>query len=506
MDILRELLRVVTSKSDAAGIFPELTSESEPDTVTGKFIRGVIENRFSTDDDAALSLYGASRMDQRYRTLKSRVQERALQAMLHLQVKQPEHSEYLSYYYRCTRNLIAAQTLMRFASRAAGTFVAERTLTIAKKYHFTDLCLPLVALLRDSAAIRMEKRSFDKYNVELKRYLEVLRAEYESNELIDNLLLITFLYRTKDVSNVDYDRAIATVSAAAEKYQSHILILNKYRLELMHSQWIREYELVINTCDAALEYLKANPHLQQKARVGEFSLEKMGSSIVLRRFDHALAIANTCVDSFREAGNNWYLALDLSFVAAMNNREYGRAEMYLATATQHKRFGLQPELIHERWSLYGAYYQLAIELGLASPGQKKKQQFRLSTFLNSLPEFSKEKRLLNTTILIAHVAFLICNGDFDLAERRIDYLKVYATRYMKEPEVQRIRVFMGLLFTFPKHSFDHHKLRSANASLVAQLESTQAERMTDEVSELIPFELLYERLLMVLERDQVEAA
>jgi hypothetical protein len=190
----------------------------------------------------------------------------------------------------------------------------------------------------------------------------------------------------------------------------------------------------------------------------------------------------------------------------MNNREYGRAEMYLATATQHKRFGLQPELIHERWSLYGAYYQLAIELGLASPGQKKKQQFRLSTFLNSLPEFSKEKRLLNTTILIAHVAFLICNGDFDLAERRIDYLKVYATRYMKEPEVQRIRVFMGLLFTFPKHSFDHHKLRSANASLVAQLESTQAERMTDEVSELIPFELLYERLLMVLERDQVEAA
>lgn len=506
MDILRELLRVVTSKSDVTGIFPELTTDQEPDTVTGRFLKGVIDNSFLSDDDAAEHLYGSNRMDQRYRTLKSRVQERALQAMLHLQVKQPEHSEYLSYYYRCTRNLIAAQTLMRFASRAAGTFVAERTLTIAKRYHFTDLCLPLVALLRDSAAIRMEKRAFDKYNIELKRYLDVLRAEYESNELIDNLLLITFLYRTKDVSEINYEKAIQTVSDAADKYQSHILILNKYRLQLMHNQWTKEYEQVIQTCDAALDYLKVNPHLQQKARVGEFSLEKMGSSIVLRRFDQALSIANTCIDSFREAGNNWYLALDLSYVAAMNNGDYEQAETYLLKATLHKRFSLQPELIHERWSLYGAYYQLAKELGLTASEHSRKQSFRLSTFLNSLPEFSKEKRLLNTTILIAHVAFLICHGQFDQAERRIEYLRVYATRYMKEPEVQRIRVFMGLLFTFPKYSFDYRRLVSANASLLKQLEATRDGKMTDDVSELIPFELLYERLLMVLERDQVEAA
>ncbi|MCO6465128.1 MAG: hypothetical protein J5I53_00795, partial [Bradyrhizobiaceae bacterium] len=72
------------------------------------YIKGILDGTFATDADAAKAIYGTGTTDQRYRTLKSRVYDRLIRSILQLQVKQPEHSEYLSYYYKCTRNMICA--------------------------------------------------------------------------------------------------------------------------------------------------------------------------------------------------------------------------------------------------------------------------------------------------------------------------------------------------------------------------------------------------------------
>lgn len=504
MDILREILRVVTSKSDTRKTFPELHDDNSENLLTAKYIRGVLENQYETDDQAAKDLYGSGRIDQRYRTLKSRLQERLLHSLLFLQVKQPEHSEILSYYYKCTRNLIAAQTLMRFASRKASTYIAERTLVVAQKYQFTDLCLQLVALLRESAGIRFSRKEFLHYNQLLKEYLEILEAEYASEEGLDYVVIESKIASRKKSYLLDLSKGyMDRIDASMAKHASHKLILNKYRMAVNVSEISGEHERSIEICNEALAYLFSNPHLIQKARIGEFTSTKMFSCVYLRRFRDALDVADTCIGSFIEAGTNWYVALDVSFVSAINCGEYDIALDYYWKAVSHKRFALQPEHTRERWVVYGAYLNLAERLGLFRfKEESQRTTFRLSTFMNSVPVFSKEKKIENILILISHTAFLIIDNAYDSAERRLEYLRVYTTRYLREKEYMRTRLFLRLIASFPRLSFDAKAIASANAKLAKLLEESSAEPMPSETNELIPYEVLYKQLLRVLEQNE----
>ena len=58
------------------------------------------------------------------------------------------------------------------------------------------------------------------------------------------------------------------------------------------------------------------------------------------------------------------------------------------------------ESTRERWIIYGAYLLLAERLGLHAPSQSKTKTFCLTTYLTSLPEESKSKKVYNVLIIV----------------------------------------------------------------------------------------------------------
>ena len=512
MEILKEILRIVTSKSEVPKVLPELDDDADPeirDSLTAQFLHGLNEDRYEDDEHAAVELYGTGKSDQRYRTLKSRVFERLLHSILFLQVKQPEHSEYLSYYYKCTRNLICAQSLMRFASRTAGFHVAQKTLTIAQKYQFTDICLTLSVLLRESAGFWGQKKKFNHYNALVKKYFRVLEAEYRSDELLDlHAIENSYTSRTKAFLLNLGDEILEEIQALEEEFQSHLLKLNvfRHRINLAHTSG-NPHDMIV-TCDDAIQYLTSNPHLSQPARLGEFRLRKMMMQLIVRKSAAAFEEADAVVESFRLGGNNWYIALTYATAAAFHEQKFDAAERFIEQAVSHRKFQLLGELQVETWIVYDAYIHLAVRLGLYTSSRPEKQKsFRLSTYLNSVPEESKVKKVANVLILISHAFFLILDGEFDAAERRIEYLKVYGSRYLKEKHYSRVRIFIRLLQSVPRNSFLADEVRRSNKDLYEQLLLTREEQMPSTLNEFIPFETLYNSLLDFLERyeEEVEA-
>ena len=509
MEILKEILRVVTSKSDVPKVFPELDEGADEETqnsLTGQFLRGLLDDSFSTDEEAAEALYGTSKSDQRYRTLKSRTYERLLHSVLFLQVKQPEHSEYLSYYYRCTRNLICAQSLMRFASRKAGYHVAQKTLTIAQKYEFTDICLTLAVLMRETAGFWGQRKKFEHYNALVEKYFRTLEAEYRSDALLDMFVMEGELASKTRQHIIHYGQTVQEeVDALAKRHGSHLLKLNSYRLEILMANMMDDPERMIVACDKAIDYLTSNPHLSQPARLGEFRLRKMMQLIIVRRPREAFESSDVVVNSFREAGNNWYLAAYFAAATALQSCEFDAADRYVTMATGHRKYSLIGEQQKETWMIVSAYVHLAQRLGLYTPDDPSKyKHFRLSTYLNSVPEVSKSKKIVNVLILISHVYFLILDGKLDDAEKRIEYLKVYGSRYLKEKHFNRIRIFLRMLQAIPRNSFESSEIRRDNHDLFAQLELTKHEHLPTLINEYIPFEVMYESLLQYLEEHEAE--
>lgn len=506
MEILKEILRIVTSKSDISKVLPELDPESPAEitgSLSGRFLNGLSNDSYLTDTDASRDLYQSGQTDQRYRTLKSRTYERLLHSLLFLQVKQPEHSEYLSYYYKCTRNLICTQSLMRFAARKAGFAVAQKTLSIAQKYEFTDICLTLAVLLRETSAFWGQRKKFDYYDGLASKYLRVLEAEYRSNASLDNYSIEnTVASRTKLYLSKLAEAAKNEIDELVKLYGSHLLKLNKVRIDIIVAAQRNDEEVIIDVCNAAIEYLTANKHLSQPARLGEFRLRKMISQFNVRQYLEAFQSADTVVASFQEAGNNWFIALYFATITALLSENYLRADYYISIATKHKRFSLFDDSMREGWVILGAYAHLAELLGLYKPDpQYANRSFRLSTYLNSVPVESKSKKMTNILIHLSHIAFLILERNFDIAEKRLEYLHVYISRYLKEKQFGRVRIFVKLLQTFPRYSFIAKDIRKANGDLYEMLLQSKTENKTTEIIEYIQYEIIYEALLNFLEKN-----
>lgn len=491
METIKEIVRVVTSKADIKKVFPELVDPDGTNTITANFVRGLIDNDYSTDDEAAEALYGEDRSDQRYRTLKSRIYDRLLVALLNLQVKQPEHSLYLSMYYKCSRNSVASQTLMRFASRKAGAQLAERTLQIADKFNFTELQISLLYALRTTVVFQRNLKLYSYYHKRLTTLLEVQRAELQSEHLLDLFLLGASTRFVDDQPTPTLEESIDVIGSMRDLHQTNMLNLNYFRIKLFYAENTQSFQEIVICCNEALEYFDKYPHFRQPARMGEFTLLKAIACSSQRDFTSALEATELCIESFTEGGSNWYLSLDVAFVAAMNAGRYDEAIDYYVSATTNKRFSLQPEVTKERWKTYAAYLVIADNMNLHRISQAVNlPNFRLTSYLNSVPEFSKEKRYSNYLIIVSHICLLIGVKQFDSADRRIEYLRTYSHRYLKESQFERARIFVRFLTTLTRHFHDVKGMAAEAVLLESELRKLLSTPMTNEVNEIVPYEVL----------------
>lgn len=505
---MREIVRVITAKGDNAGVIPQLTSDVNDDgaeSLSARFINGIRNGEWRSDEEAANALYGTNTKDQRFRTLKSRTYERLVHGLLFLQVKQPEHSEYLAYYYRCTRNLLCAQSLRRFAAMNAAQHIAVRTLTIAQKYQYTEICLSLCKLLGEIATLSGRRRDFDRYSSLVRQHLGELSSEYQAEELLDKYFLNLRYAKRSSKALLDDAKDVQTViESLFEQHPTHLMHLNLYRARNNYYQARSDYLAIINSCDEAIDYLDKHPHLAQKARYGEFLFEKLVCCLTTRKYEDAYDMAERCVAYFTSGGRNWYTSVELAFSSAMNLGNYQRALYYYNLATTHDSWEHHPEAnVREFWTLANAYLVLAKRLGIHDyeiPGESK---FRLTTFINSMPEEQKANKITYVFILFAQILFLIESSDYDSAEKRIDYMKVYASRWLRDPSLHRIRVFVRLLTNVARNSFDVDRIRANSDKLLVELRASQSTPSI--VSEFLPFEIIHEYLVRLLERHNIDS-
>ncbi len=499
METLKEIMRVVTLKADIKRVFPELLDAESAQSVTTTYVKGIIDNQYRDDDEAASQLYGGNRTDQRYRTLKSRVYDRLLVALLNLQVKQPEHSLYLSMYYKCSRNSVAAQTLMRFASRKAGATLAERTLQIADKFHFTDLQISLLYSLRTTVVFQRNVRQYMHYNARLQHLLRVQEAELSSEYYIDIALLDVPDRSRTTHKTMSISETINHLKTLRDEYKTNTLYLNYFRIRMLHAENTLSFSNIIDIADEALEYFETYTHFKQPARLGEFTLLKAIASSCLRRFESAIEACNLCIASFAQGGSNWYLSLDIAFVAAMNAGQYERAASYYVQATENKRYTLQPDITLERWKTYEAYIHLVHELRLHDYSEViRRSNFRVTSYINSVPEFSKDKKYSNFLIIVSHICLLISRRELDNADRRIEYLRTYTHRYLKEAQFARAKLFSKALTVLSKDFDISAETRNDIDVIKTELSKHLDEPMTNEVNEVISYEVLLDAILAFL--------
>ena len=251
-------------------------------------------------------------------------------------------------------------------------------------------------------------------------------------------------------------------------------------------------------CDDALKFLASKPRLSFTVRVGEFALKQLHCYLLLNDYEQGFATVQHCSTLFPKGSNNWFVYNEHSFLLAMNTQHFIEAEGIYKEVVEHPRFESLAEQRKEKWrifELYLKYALLSIPAAQAITGAER-PQVRIKTFLRSVPNYARDKRGLNISILVLQILYLLESEDFDGIINRMESLRTYRTRYLKSSSNRQSAIFFKLLQVMENNSFSYKLTREKSKKYYDRLlETTVDSTDTSEGIQILPFDWLWEHIL-----------
>lgn len=497
MKKLKEIVRVVGRKRlKRIEVFNE-GGKSSRNSLYYKLYKGIKDNRFNTDEEAARELFGCEPTDKKYLMLKSRVKARLMNTMFFLERPASRYHQALS---DTQKNLVNAKLLLSNGARSTGLALLRSTLSEAEKFHVTDIALDCLRYLRMQSAFLGKKCDYQKYNKRFKEVQIVLEGEWKAEEYYQ---MISMPYAKSYVVKEEHIQMVTQfvqeIKELMKTCNSYNIELYFHRLVIMKYQLSFEYKKMYLAAEDAGKFLYRFRESAPPVRYGELAFFKIIALMHLRDYKEGNRIAIEGLRMFTEGSTNWMIYLEYYFLLCMHTGNYGKAIEIYFQVNQHPRFEHADENRIEKWRIFGGFlnYMMGNLENDKTKGLSTSSRFNIWKFLNEVPIYSKDKRGLNISILILQVLFLLDRQDYDGIISRAEALKVYCSRYLKQDEHFRSNCFLKMLLIMEKKDFDRVQTQKIAAKYFNKLKSTQLQYRSGNLStlEIIPYEKLWLSIL-----------
>ena len=466
-----------------------------------KLLNGLVNGKYKSDREAAQSLYRTSSKSKSYLKLKSRLKERLLDKFFIMDSEKTMKSRYDKVFYQCLRNVFAAQVMIIKDMRINAIELLRSAFQQTQHYHFTELSLMIVRLLRYDAALKGEKEKLNHFDHLIKQFSQLLEAELLA-EKYSQVVVVEFALKTpsdKQIRKKTFTcyRKICELSL---KHKSRTIELNKYRTGIRYYTIAGEHQKAISLCNQCEKYLLDHPQLIQKVRLAEMALFKMDNCLAIRDHKNGLHYALQCESYFNPGNMNWLIFREYDFLLSMHIGNFSRALQLFYEVTGHRKYSQQSQERLEKWKLFEAY------LNYALPAQLPKKNFNLFKFLNEISIYSKDKKGYNFAILVAEIILLIEIDDLDKLINIAEPFRAYVARYVSRKNNLRSYYFSKLLLVLFKYNFDPIKSEQIGKKFLERLNNINSYYQGDlESIEVIPYDQLWELLLKKLKEKESQS-
>lgn len=506
MKFLREIASVVTRYTNSSPAQILGVDGRKKKSRSFQFFSRLLEGKYSTDNDAAQDLYGTDSSDVAYRKLKSRIKEQLYNTLFFLPIKQPRNTAVVEAVYNCTKRAAIARILVSLGARTTGIALAHKTLLQAQQMHLFDIVLQCARLLRSHYSLIGLEKQFDEYDRMVGAIMQIQVAEVESDRLREKLM-VKYARSTSKKSEFSglAHNSVVRLQELKVDYPTNTMMVNYFRVKSLYCQIVGEFSALVDVCDEAEQYYEQYPRFSTKIRLAEFALIKMVAFLHLRDYERGEFNAQRCLALYPNGSNNWFIFMEYYFSLCLHSQKFVRAVEVFQEVSVHPRLQSGPEFRLEKWRVNEGYLHYVFESGW---GDKKSEnvdvfskRFSLNKFLNEVPTYSKDKRGMNVSIIILQILLLLERGQFDDITSRTDALRVYSSRYLRKDDSYRSQLFIRMLLVMESKSFDYNKTVVATQGYQSRLLATaKGKQGTLDDTEIIPFELLWEHILLRLER------
>jgi len=509
MKNLIEISKIVTKKRISKIEIFDKSLLNKRDSKFNEFYEGLVNDRFTTDEEAASILYETSPLDDKYRQLKSRFSKRLLNTLFFLDSNDPSFSDYHRANYSCNKNWAQIRILLSSGARSSAIKIATKTLSVAQTYRITDMILNCARILMSNASLSGDDNEYDYYADLTHKALRDMGFEIRSEELYQQLS-INFAaagYSDPELKALA-DKSLDEVNKLIKQPDSYQLHYMRYQIWIIGTQIKGQFKETIRVCEEAENYLESNPNFNQKIKLANLALIKISAYLQLRDYDNGKRNAEKCLELVQEGSNNWFVFLEYYFLLAMHTENYINAAAIFIKVINHPRFMYTGDERKEKWKIFEAYINYIFETEnldrdlLATDATKRK--FRLLKFLNEVPNFSKDKRGYNVSILVIQILYMLEKGEYSGIINRSEALNVYCSRYLRKDDAYRSSCFLKMLLTMVKEDFVFDRTKQmAQKYLRKMMAGDPSGNNIVNEWEIIPYEILWEKVLNRLKNKTV---
>ena len=195
---------------------------------------------------------------------------------------------------------------------------------------------------------------------------------------------------------------------------------------------------------------------------------------------------------------NWYVNVYYLTLGYLHSNQFNAAYKIHLIGKDHSLFNKQPSVIKELFLINDAFIHFLLLIKKLAP-QTNKSDFRVSKFLNEVPEYSKDKKAFNISILIAQVLFLLSDRKYNKIIDRMESLQLYAYRHLRNDETIRSQCFIKMLGEMVKADFRRTGTEFRTNKLLQKMKDALAIDPFLIENEVIPYEDLWEMILEQLD-------
>lgn len=490
--MIRELIEIV--EPHRKDIAKQLQGLDTRENQLGEFYQKVSIDETLELEELKNSLFPGKKHAQKYfNHLKHRLTNQLLDWLLLVDLGKTKIQRGYSH---CYKRYGLAKVLIALGFKNIGVKVAEKTLSQAIKFEFTDICYSLAnELMIHYGALIGDRKLFYKYKKLSIKQLEILHAEHLAYRYYTEVFFYfsNSRYTKKEIAqkSVRYADELRKLRESVNTYRFNLVYFN---ILASQYQFLNKYRELIKVCESAIQYFKGLDRPLTYAVFFSFYIKKASSNINLKNFDSAQEDIDEC-EKLPPAGSyNWHVMQIYRALLGFHSKNYEITFDAFESAKAY--FDNVPDNIVQQWRIIEAYIyffkkQLALE---------RKSRFKLGKFLNDVPIYSKDKRGNNISILILQVLIFLSQGKKPAIIDRIDALKQYTRRHLNTDNTFRSSCFIKMLIQLESGHFNRIAVSRRVEPYLQQLESVPIDvaQQPGEL-EVVPYEVLWEMVLDMLD-------
>ncbi|UOQ65503.1 hypothetical protein [Hymenobacter volaticus] len=494
MDGLNNLARIVTDRRQKVLPLLDFTTKQAANKEMA-LIQFLVEGQGRSQQQIIKALYGKTDAASKtaFRKLKSRVQQKMLNHLFFLDESDPRHVLSRRYEQQCLSLYYQVSTLYGEGEYYNAERLGRKALRLAESMEFTNYAVMCGQLLRSIYADMQQPAKFRSNNKKLIVNQQNLALEEEAGKIFWELkAMIAYTVRARRTMLEKIEAYIKQLEVLYKEAGTFTSFFYLYRTQLTREELVGNYQEIIRLTTATAKKWEQGKLNRVRFDKRYNNYMSVYAHLRSRQAEKGLKLAEEYAKDFHYSSNNWLYFLEIYMLLALHAGQYGQAQELLQTARKSLYFAKQRPAAQERWNLYEVYLQFI------RPEASPLRIRSFNTFIQTVPTHSRDKQGYNVAVLILQFLYYLRQRDLDGVLLRLESLRKYQQRHLREAGALRSQLFFRLLAITVKSDFDPAESQRLAEPLLQRMQAAPPPGEAFSEIEIVPYENLWALTLEIL--------